>query len=166
MFDQVTGLPVHILVIHAVVVFVPLTVLAAVVYAVVSRWRWLLRWPLLAGAVICLGAGFVARQSGEAFFDRLGEPELVAEHATRGHLLFWFLLALFVVSVAAVFLLGGPNPLVGGRERAGAAAPVQLVVAALLVVVAIGAGVQVVRTGDAGSRAVWGAGGPGSHAGL
>jgi hypothetical protein len=155
MFDQVTGLPVHVLVIHAVVVFVPLVVLVALAYALVPRWRWLLRWPLLAGSAGCLAAGYVARESGEALFDRLNEPEFVAVHAGRGQLLVWFLLAFFVVSVAAVFMLGGPTPLLGGRERAGAAGPVQLVVAALLVVAAVGAGVQVVRTGDAGARATW-----------
>ena len=35
----------------------------------------------------------------------------------------------------------------------------QIVVAVLLVVVAVGAGVQVVLTGDAGARAVWGSSG-------
>jgi xanthine/uracil permease len=154
-FDQVTGLPVHVLVIHAVVVLVPLIVLTALAYALVPQWRWLLRWPLLAGSAGCLAAGFVAKKSGEAFFDRLNEPEFVAEHAARGQLLVWLLLAFFLVSAAAAFMLGGPTPLLGGRERAGAARPVQMVVAALLVVVALGTGVQVVRTGDAGARATW-----------
>jgi hypothetical protein len=173
MFDQAFGLPLHVLVIHAVVVFVPLIVLTALAYAVVPRWRWLLRWPLLAGSAGCLVAGFVAKESGEAFFDRLNEPEFVAVHAGRGQLLVWFLLAFFVVSAAAAFMLGGPTPLLGGRERVGAARPVQLVVAALLVVVAVGTGVQVVRTGDAGARAVWSSGtlggvtgGPASTSGV
>jgi hypothetical protein len=156
MFDQVNGLPLHALVIHAVVVFVPLTVLVALAYAFVPRWRWLLRWPLLAGSAVCLASGFVAKQSGQALWDRLGAQEIVAEHAARGALLVWILLAFFVVSVAAVFMLGGSTPLANGRDRSGAAGPVQVVVAALLVVVAVGAGVQVVRTGDEGTRVVWG----------
>ena len=102
MFDQVTGLPLHALVIHAVVVFVPLTVLVALAYALVPRWRWLLRWPLLAGSAVCLASGFVAKQSGEALWERLGGQEIVEEHATRGALLVWVLLAFFVVSVAGV----------------------------------------------------------------
>lgn len=158
MFDDAFGLPLHVLVIHAVVVFVPLTVLAALVYAVVPRSRWILRWPLLAGAVICLGSGFVARESGEAFFDRLNEPPQVVEHADLGHLLFWIILAFFVVTVAAVFLLSGPSPLTSATGRAATTRPLQLVIAVLLVVVALGAGVQVVRTGDAGARATWGSG--------
>src|SRR3712207_2115532 len=36
-FDQFNGMPVHVLLVHAAVVFVPLLVLAAVVYAVVPR---------------------------------------------------------------------------------------------------------------------------------
>ncbi|HZC26782.1 MAG TPA: hypothetical protein VE287_07150 [Actinopolymorphaceae bacterium] len=155
MFDHVFGLPMHVLVIHAVVVFVPLTALAALAYAVVPHWRWLFRWPLLVGSAASFVAGFVARQSGQALFDKLNSPAVANVHASRGHLLFWFLLAFFVVSVAAVFMLGGPSPLTGGRVWGGAAPPVQLVVAALLVVVSVGTGVQVVRTGDAGARAVW-----------
>lgn len=155
MFDQVFGLPMHALVIHAVVVFVPLTALTALVYAVVPRWRWLLRWPLLVGSAASFAAGFVARQSGIALYDRLNSPSVAATHASLGLLLFWFLLVFFVVSVAAVFMLGGPSPLPGGRVWRGAARPVQLVVAVLLVVAAVGVSVQVVRTGDAGARAVW-----------
>jgi hypothetical protein len=154
-FDQAFGLPMHVLVIHAVVVLVPLTALAALVYAVVPRWRWVLRWPMLVGAAVSLGAGLVAKLSGEAFFEGLGRPPFVADHQAQGNLLVWVLLAFLVVAVAAAFLLGGPSPLRGGREWPGAVRAVQVVVAVLLLVVAVGAGVQVVRTGDAGARAVW-----------
>lgn len=149
MFDQVTGLPVHVLVNHAVVVLVPLTVLGALVFALVPRWRWLTRWPVLVGAVISLASAYVAEESGEAFFERLGEPAFVEPHKENGELLFWVLVGLLVVVAAAFFLLGGE------RTRTGAAKPIQLVVAVVLVVAAVGAGVQVVRTGDSGARAVW-----------
>ena len=39
MFDQINGLPVHVLVLHAAVVFVPLLALGAIVYALVGPWR-------------------------------------------------------------------------------------------------------------------------------
>lgn len=149
MLEQVFGLPTHALVIHAVVVFVPLTVLGALVLAAVPRWRWLSRWPVLVGAVVSLGSAYVAKESGERLFAGIGSPEFVLSHKENGELLFWVLLGFAAVAVAAFFLLGGP------RTRPGAAKPIQLVVAVLLVAVALGAGVQVVRTGDSGARAVW-----------
>jgi uncharacterized membrane protein len=156
MFDLVFGLPLHVLVNHAVVVFVPLTAVAAVIFAVVPRWRWLLRWPVLVGAAACLVTGYVAKESGQDFFDRLGQPQVAVMHRDRAYVLFWILLAFFVVSLTATFLLGGRSPLPGSRQVRGASRPVQLVVALLLVAVAVGAGAQVVLTGDAGARAVWG----------
>jgi hypothetical protein len=158
MFDQFTGLPLHVLVIHAVVVFVPLTVLTALVFALGPRWRWVLRWPLAAAAVVAFGSTLVARLSGQAFFNRLGEPAHVEEHASRGLLLTWIVLAFAVVALIASFALAGPTPIRGAIEREGLARPVQIVVAAILVVAALAAGVQVIRTGDAGARAVWGTG--------
>lgn len=177
MFDQAFGLPLHVLVIHAVVVVVPLTVLAALVYAVLPRSRRALRWPLLAGAVISLVSGYVATKSGEALFQHLGEPEFVVAHKDNGDLLLWVLLAFTVVVALAVFVLGDHQHSDGlqadgaradgrpaGEERrrvevrrgqGGAARPVHVLVAILLVVVSVAAGVQVVRTGDSGARAVW-----------
>jgi hypothetical protein len=157
MFDQFTGLPLHVLVIHAVVVFVPLSVLVAIVFALVPRWRWVLRWPLVAGAVVSFGCTLVARLSGQAFFDRLGEPPHVEEHASRGLLLTWLVLAFAVVAVIAAFALTGPSPIRGAIEREGPARPIQLVVAVVLILASLVAGAQVIRTGDAGARALWGA---------
>jgi hypothetical protein len=158
MFDQFTGLPVHVLVIHAVVVFVPLTVLVAILFALVPRWRWVLKWPLAVGAVLATGSTWVARLSGQAFFDRLNEPENVETHASLGLLLSWVMLGFLVVALVGAFTLTGPTPIRGAIEREGPARPVQLVIAAVLIVASLAAGVQVVRTGDAGSRAVWGQG--------
>ncbi len=156
MFDQIFGLPVHVLVNHAVVVFVPLTVAVAVVYAVVPRWRWYVRWPLVVGAAVCLVSAYVAKESGQDFYDRLNQPQIANEHRDRAYLLFWILLVFFAVSVLAAVLLGGRSPLAGGHDRRGASKVVQLVVAIVLVIVAVVAGVQVALTGDAGARAVWG----------
>ncbi|HEY8455718.1 MAG TPA: DUF2231 domain-containing protein [Actinopolymorphaceae bacterium] len=155
MFDEIAGLPMHALVIHAVVAFVPLVVLIALGYAIVPRWRWLLRWPLLVGSAFCLVTGFVAKLSGEALFERLGEPEFVAEHADRGTLLVWVLLAFFVVSLLAALFLSGPNP-IRSHQRSNGPALLRLAVTVLLIAAALSAGVQVVLTGDAGARAVWG----------
>ena len=48
MFDQINGLPVHALVLHAAVVFVPLLALGAIVYALIARWRPRIGWAVAA----------------------------------------------------------------------------------------------------------------------
>ncbi|MFD2079437.1 hypothetical protein SAMN05421678_115165 [Actinopolymorpha cephalotaxi] len=164
MFDRAFGLPLHVLVNHLTIVFVPLTVLAALAFAVVPRWRWLLRLPMVAGAVISLVATFVTVRSGYALYDRLNRPAVVEVHEHRGQLLQWIVLAFVVWCLVSAYVLGGPGAPtprweVGRRRAAGIARPVRIVVAVVLVVLAVATGIQVVLTGDAGARAVWGAGG-------
>ena len=43
---EINGVPLHPLVVHAVVVFAPLAALFGIAYAVLPNWRWALRWPL------------------------------------------------------------------------------------------------------------------------
>jgi hypothetical protein len=160
-FEEFDGLPLHVLVVHAIVVLVPLTALTAIAYALVPRWRWLLRWPLLGLAVTVLSAAFVGKESGEAFRHRLGlAQQAIHEHAHAGERLFNVLLGLTVAVVVAAFALGGPSPLRSGRgAQGGAPRLAQVVVALLLVVASLAAGYQVYRTGDSGARSVWGAAG-------
>ncbi|MET9022028.1 DUF2231 domain-containing protein [Actinopolymorpha sp. NPDC004070] len=164
MFDRAFGLPLHVLVNHLVVVFVPLAVLAALVYALVPRWRRLLRWPVLAGAAVSLVAAFVTVQSGYALYDRLGKPAEVELHEHRAQLLGWLVLAFFCWCVVSAFVLGGPGAPTprweaGRRRAAGIARPVRIVVAVVLVGISVATGIQVILAGDAGARAVWGGGG-------
>ncbi len=51
-FDYIFGLPMHPLIIHAVVVLVPLSALVAIAFAVRPTWRHVLRWPLAVGGVV------------------------------------------------------------------------------------------------------------------
>lgn len=157
MLEEIFGLPTHVLVIHAAVVFVPLACVAAILFAVVPRWRWALRWPTVALAAVALASTGMAVLSGLAFFDRLGEPEFVEEHRDRGLLLIVLVGVLFVVVLVSAFVLGGPTRLIGAHDRPGAPRPVQIVTMVIVVLVAVATAVQVVRTGDEGTRAVWGA---------
>ncbi len=61
---EFNGLPLHPLIVHVVVVFAPLAGIGGILYAAVPRWRWRLRWPLLAGAVTVLVCVFLAGDSG------------------------------------------------------------------------------------------------------
>ncbi|MGW5192816.1 DUF2231 domain-containing protein [Kribbella sp. NPDC004138] len=150
MFERFGDLPLHVLVIHLTVVLLPVAALTGIVFAVVPRWRRLLRWPALVlgvGTVIC---AYVAKKSGEAFVTAVPTlAKVVALHEKRGNLLFWYCLTFAVVAVAAFLLL---------RERdgrTGTSRPLELLTQAAVVVVGVLVIWQTIRTGDAGARAVW-----------
>ncbi len=157
MFERFGDLPLHVLVIHAAVVLLPAAAVAAIVFAVVPKWRWLLRWPVLLLGLGSLVVAFVARQSGKAFVSakpQLGQ--LVREHENRGDLLFYYSIAFAVVCIAAFLLLTGASPLASGKgAKTGTKRPLELVVSAALVVMSALIVWQTIRTGDAGARAVW-----------
>jgi len=142
---EINGLPLHPLVVHAAVVFGPLAAVAALGY-LVPRWRDHLRWPMVVLAVVATGAIVVAYLSGGDFLDskpELSTSPLVQEHEQRAKLLLWTTLAFGVVALGAGWL----------HSRTGA---VRVVIDVLLGVLALAVLVLVVRTGDAGARAVWG----------
>ena len=160
---EVNGLPLHVLVVHAVVVLAPLAALAGLAYAVRPPWRWLLRWPLVVLAVSAAGLAFLAKQSGEAMLeDRpfLLEAEALRDkimlHQDRGELLVWFALGFLVVSLLAAWSAGGPSALASGRGALESRGVLATATVVLLAVAAVALLVMTVLTGDAGSQAVWG----------
>lgn len=157
MFERFGDLPLHVLVIHAAVLVLPVTALVAIVFALVPKWRWLLRWPTLLLALASLALAFVARESGEALVAAIPDLEkAVALHEERGKLLFWFVLIFLAVAIAAFLLLGGPSQLASGKgAKATKSRPLELVVSAAVVVVGVLVIWQTIRTGDAGAKAVW-----------
>ncbi|RPF27002.1 DUF2231 domain-containing protein [Georgenia muralis] len=140
MLDLVDGLPLHPLVVHAVVVLLPLAVLGTLAVVAVPRLR---PFTLLVALVATTAAVLlpVASESGEALEERVGEPGV---HAELGEQLVVIGIALAVVLWLLTLLRrGGPGPLTA-------------VVAALAVVTALLVGVQVYRVGESGARATWG----------
>lgn len=148
-------MPLHPLVVHAVVVLGPLAALTGLAYAGVPKWRWLLRWPLVVLAVLTAVTAFVATLSGEDLLDSRPELEpLVEEHEERGELLRNVALGYVPVAVLAAWALGGVSALASGR---GAREPRwQVPVALLLVVASLGLLVALFLAGDSGAQAVWG----------
>jgi hypothetical protein len=154
-FDQINGLPVHALVIHAAVVFVPLLALGAVVYGLIPRWRPRIGWAVLLLGVLAPATSFVAMESGEALRNRLLEQglsgrgaEIIDDHMGYGTLTFWFSLALGVVSIILVLLtLRTPSRLPRAAD---------LGLAVIMVALAAVSGYYVFMTGDSGATAVWG----------
>jgi hypothetical protein len=138
-FDTVLGLPVHALVVHAVVVLLPLMAIVTAVVACVPRWRVRAAWPVAVIDAGMVATTFVARESGEALQTRLG-GQIAQEHAAIGKNLIWFALAMFVASVVVAWFRSSQRATVGA-------------------VLAVAAGVLAiwwtVRVGHTGSDAVW-----------
>ena len=148
-------MPLHPLVVHAVVVLGPLAALTGLVYAAVPRWRWLLRWPLVVLGVVVAVTALVAVAAGEDLL--ASRPELapiVADHEEAGEMLRNVALGYVVVAGLAAWALGGTSALASGRgareTRLG------IPVAVLLAVGAVALLVTVYLAGDSGSAAVWG----------
>src|SRR4051794_23703735 len=158
---QINGLPAHVLLIHLVVVLVPVAALVLIAQAWSKAIR---RWAGIGGPLLCLGALVmvpVTTHAGYWLRDHLA-PELrtspaVVRHAHLGAQLLPYVAAMFVLS-CVVWFLGRRTPeateAVVLPPTAGAAA-LQVVVAVLATVVAVGAIVQVYRIGDSGAQAVW-----------
>jgi hypothetical protein len=162
---EIAGLPLHPLVVHAAVTLVPISALVSVAFAVVPRWRWLLRWPAGVLAVLAAVVAWVSRLSGNALLeDRpflLDSPQLrdqIERHQQLGELLSLVSLPYAVLVLLAAWSLAGTTALASGRGARESRLPAveKKVLPALVVLAALGVLVLVVLTGDAGSRAVWG----------
>ncbi|HWI42221.1 MAG TPA: DUF2231 domain-containing protein [Nocardioides sp.] len=161
MFDLINGLPVHPLVVHAVVVLLPLAAVGTVAIAIRPRWR--RKYGVLVVAAAGLSAVLlpVATSSGEALEKRVGDP---GHHAALGEQLIWFAIPLLALAAALTYLSWRADPAEAGAAAAPSpatdAAASRLgwtrAVAVLAVVAALATAVQVYRVGDSGARAAWG----------
>lgn len=169
------GLPVHILVVHVVVVLLPVAVVAAILVAVWPRVR--ARWGMAVLALTFVATLFVpvATQSGESLQARLPSSPIIRTHVALGKDLIPFAavfgICLFVLvaidvhrrasaDARAVRGLGARvwaklpakwrAPGERGWHRPGAVAA-----SVLTVVFAVAVGYLVVRAGHTGARAVW-----------
>jgi hypothetical protein len=148
MFDTVLGLPVHALVVHAVVILLPLSAAGVVAIAAVPRWRERYGTVVLLVSTAALVAVPVATQSGEKLQARLGASGVVArqieDHQEIGKLVLWPTLAMWVLAIALVL-----------RSRRRSARRAVTAVAVLAAVAAVVAAGVVLRAGHLGSTAVW-----------
>lgn len=160
---EIGGLPLHPLVVHAVVTMLPLSALGTLWFALMPRWRWLTRWPAAVLAVGGAAAAWVARLSGQALLqDRpallQAEPlrDRVLRHVELGDLLSWVALPYAAVVLLAAWSLAGTTALASGRGAQRSRLPaLEKLLPPLLVLGAVGVLVLVILTGDSGARAVW-----------
>ena len=141
MFDTFAGLPLHPLVIHAVVVGIPLMAIITIVVAVRKNLRERYSWWVAGANLLLFLVSLVAKESGEALQQARG-GQLAIEHGQLGSVLPWF-----------VLVLTGTSAAVAATSRNRALGPIAVVAAIVASVLAVW---WCVRTGDAGARAVWG----------
>jgi hypothetical protein len=169
---EIGDLPVHPLVVHAAVVLIPLTALVAVLF-LVPRFRAALRWPMVLLAAAALASTYGAVLSGRNF-EETQVPEgaegteladVIDRHQELANQLLYIVIGFVIVVWIAAYVIRpigetGPFPREGdddigeeGVTRLDGAA--RIVVALLVIVGAVAAGVQTYRTGEQGSKAVW-----------
>ncbi|SIN73118.1 hypothetical protein [Agromyces cerinus] len=160
------GLPLHVLLVHAVVVLTPLLGLLLVVIAAWPAARRVLWLPALIGAMLLLPLGLVTIEAGKWLEQRVPPAPLIQVHTAQGEDIVPWLVALLVLAVAISGwalvertvrrrgAAGGdasaePSPSRGIRFAVGAV----LTVGAL--VITAGSTWTLVQIAEAGSRAVW-----------
>ncbi|WP_125611949.1 hypothetical protein [Specibacter cremeus] len=154
---ELNGLPLHILLVHAVAVFIPLTALCILLHMFwpAARRRLGIVTPGL--GLVTLVFVFLAQQAGEWLLLRVGTTPAITTHAVLGRGLLPWAWALFGASVA-VWLWHRVGA--GARLRRGAGAVAARVVGVVVVLgmaaICALAVVQVFNIGESGSRAVWG----------
>ncbi len=159
-FYNVDGLPLHVLVVHFVIVLVPLTALCVILAAVwpAVRRRLGVALALLGLAIIALVP--LATQAGEWLMQRVAPTPLIGEHTAYGNALWPWSLSLGILGIATwlwYFLLerrnkGGTDP---RRPSRGVRRAAAVVIAVLALGLGTGATVQTILAGESGSRAVW-----------
>jgi uncharacterized membrane protein len=147
-FDLINGTPVHPLVVHAVVVLLPLTILGALAMVFKPAWRLAYGHLVVACGVVSLIFIPIATSSGEALEERVGRP---GEHAQMGDQLIWFALPLVLLVISLWWL---ERRKAAGKPAIGPSVlPTALSV--LVVIASLAAGFQVYRVGDSGAQAAW-----------
>jgi hypothetical protein len=157
-----SGLPAHPLFVHVPVILIPATIVTAIVFAI--RPEWLARYgiALATVSIVAMSSIFLALQSGAALRGALGlqgqAAKLISEHSQSAHILaivYVLFTATVIVTFAAKRISGGMptgQRLVDGMLSSTAVFGVLRII---LVLLAIGGGYLVFRTGDLGAKAVW-----------
>jgi hypothetical protein len=167
MFEEVLGIPAHPLIIHGAVVFVPLQLLGAVVYAFLPGLRPRVGWAVMALAVVGPAAAWVARLSGQALEQRMIDNGVrdatvlggINQHQDYGNKTAWAALALGVLTIVFIVLVRRSAPAPAGGPAVSTSSSGSVVVEWVLRVAVLAlAGVTayyVFKTGDTGSHLVW-----------
>lgn len=148
--SSIFGLPVHPLLVHATVVFVPLAAALVIAAVLVPRFRvWAGVLPA-ATSLVALILTPLSTASGENLESELPETSLIEKHTELGDQLLIFTIALFVLAAALWFFTRRQT---GTVFKSGQALVV--VIGVLALVAGLGTTVQVGRIGHSGAKSAW-----------
>jgi hypothetical protein len=155
---EVSGLPMHVLLVHATVVVVPLAALCVVLSIVwpVARRRLGIVTPLVALAALVLVP--VTAAAGAWLLARVDSTPRINAHMQLGATLLPWVVGVFIAALVQwLWFRYGATQADGLRSRLGTAGSrVMGAIAVVLVLVLCGGAVfTVVQIGESGSRAVW-----------
>jgi uncharacterized membrane protein len=157
-----SGLPAHPLFVHVPVVLIPTTVVAAVVFMI--KPDWLTRYGIapIDTSASAMSSIFLTMQAGAALRAALhlqGQAaHLISEHANAAHILAYIYVAFtatLIVTFAARRISNGMPTGLGVVDRLLTPKSTFAALRVVLVLLAIGAGFMVYRTGTLGAQAVW-----------
>jgi uncharacterized membrane protein len=157
-----SGLPAHPLFVHVPVVLIPTTVVAAVVFMIKPDWLSRYGIALAVVSIVAMSSVFLTMQAGSALRTELhlqGQAaKLISEHSHAAHILaivYVVFTATLIVTFAARRISSGMPT--GLRIVDDLLSPKSAFAAlrVVLVLLSIGAGYMVFRTGDLGAKAVW-----------
>lgn len=156
------GLPLHVLLVHVVLVATPLLALTLILIAAWPAARRVLWLPVLLAAGVLLPLGLFTIEAGKWLEERVPPAPLIREHTAQGEdIVPWLVILLVFAGViaawAVVELVVSRRSTQTGRAVPGRA--IRIVVGALLtgaaIAVAVGSTWTLVLIGESGSRAVW-----------
>ena len=143
LFDTIGGLPLHPLVVHAVVILMPLTAIAVIIFTFRPRLNRKYGWIVCWLAFFSTGAAAVAKESGERLATRVGFP---AEHMAIAR---WtpYVAGLFFLLTVALWWYDRK-----GDDRRSIAGSALALAAMAMAFVAL---YWAIRAGHSGATAVW-----------
>jgi hypothetical protein len=156
------GLPAHPLFVHVPVVLIPCTIVAAIVFVIKPAWLSRYGIALALVSIVAMSSIFLTMQAGAALRAELnlqGEAaKLISEHSHAAHILAYIYVlftATLIVTFASQRISGGMPTGLSTVDRLLSPKPTLIALRVVLVLLSIGAGYMVFRTGDLGAKAVW-----------
>ncbi|MRG58632.1 hypothetical protein GE115_01910 [Agromyces sp. CFH 90414] len=150
-------LPLHVLLVHVVIVATPLLALALVVAGAWPAARRVLWAPCLVGAAVLVPLALVTIEAGKWLEQRVPPAPLIQEHTAQGEDIVPWVIAIAVVA-AALAAWSVLELVARRRDRSigrGAVVGASVVLTLAALVVGAGATWTIVQIGESGSRAVW-----------
>ena len=153
---NINGLPLHVLLVHVVLILLPVTALCVLLAAIWPTVRRRLGIVTALMGVVVIGLVPLTTQAGQWLKDRVTETPLIDAHTTLGNGLWPWSLSLGILAIATWLWYFVTER----RDRRRAPhARARHTVGVIIALLALGVGgvatYQVVLVGESGSRAIW-----------